>query len=156
MTLIKEGMTVLAIDPATQLGWAYGTKGPKGWSVKSGSISFHNAQWDGAGMKFLKFRKFLNTFEPDIVAYEAVEAHSSTYAAHCYGGWVAMIQMYCEMNDAQYIGIPVGTIKKFWTGNGHAKKNQMIDKAVAMGYNPKDDNEADALAILHCCDSLIG
>jgi hypothetical protein len=43
----------------------------------------------------------------------------------------------------------VGQIKKFWTGKGNATKDDMIAEARARGFDPVDDNEADALALLH-------
>ena len=46
-------------------------------------------------------------------------------------------------------GVPVGTIKKHATGKGNAGKSEMIVAAKVRGHNPVDDNEADALALLH-------
>lgn len=141
-------MRILAIDPATQLGWALKETGKK---PKYGTESFHNNQFDGAGMRYLKFRNWLEIkLGPgDVVAYEAVEQHTSTYAAHHYGGWVSQIQAVCEHYEIPYTGYPVGTIKKYWTGKGSAGKEAMIHEAQKRGYNPQDDNAADALAILH-------
>jgi len=139
-------MKILAIDPALQLGFAH----TKGKSIKHGSESFHNNKWDGAGMKFRKFRAWLDDFQNyDVIVYEAVEAHSSTYAAHCYGGWVAIIQEFCELYTIPYTGYAVGTIKKSFTGKGNAKKADMIKEARIRGHNVVDDNAADACAILH-------
>ena len=45
--------------------------------------------------------------------------------------------------------MPVGTIKKHATGKGNAGKDEMIIAAKSRGHDPKDDNEADALALLH-------
>jgi Holliday junction resolvasome RuvABC endonuclease subunit len=47
-----------------------------------------------------------------------------------------------------YQGVPVGTIKKHATGKGNANKAAMIAATKAKGFNPADDNEADAIAIL--------
>ena len=47
-----------------------------------------------------------------------------------------------------YEGVPVGTIKRFATGRGNADKAAMVAAMKARGFNPADDNEADALAIL--------
>ena len=47
-----------------------------------------------------------------------------------------------------YEGVPVGTIKRHATGKGNADKEAMIAAARARGFNPADDNEADAIAIL--------
>jgi Holliday junction resolvasome RuvABC endonuclease subunit len=44
----------------------------------------------------------------------------------------------------------VGTIKKHATGKGNAGKDQMIEAMQLRGHPVTDDNEADALALLHC------
>jgi Holliday junction resolvasome RuvABC endonuclease subunit len=44
---------------------------------------------------------------------------------------------------------PVGTIKRHVAGKGNADKAAVIAAVKALGYNPADDNEADALALLH-------
>ena len=41
-----------------------------------------------------------------------------------------------------------GTLKKALTGNGHAEKKEMIEKVTALGFKVRDDNEADATALL--------
>ena len=43
----------------------------------------------------------------------------------------------------------MGTIKKHATGKGNANKAAMIATMQALGFQPADDNEADALALLH-------
>ena len=139
-------MNVLALDPATQLGWAASLHG----KIAYGSDGFHNNKWDGAGMRFHKFAKWLEQWDDiDLIIYEAVRAHTGTTAAHMYGGWLALIQSYGERNDIPYTGVDVPTIKRFWTGSGTATKAKMINEARKRGFNPKDDNDADALAILH-------
>ncbi len=45
--------------------------------------------------------------------------------------------------------MPVGTIKKHATGKGNAGKDLVIAAMTALGHVPADDNEADALALLH-------
>jgi Holliday junction resolvasome RuvABC endonuclease subunit len=52
------------------------------------------------------------------------------------------------LRGVPYQGAPVGTIKKFLTGQGNANKQAMIDAARKLGFSPADDNEADAIAIL--------
>ena len=46
-------------------------------------------------------------------------------------------------------GQPVGTIKKHATGRGNAGKDEVIAAMRAKGHPVTDDNEADALALLH-------
>jgi Holliday junction resolvasome RuvABC endonuclease subunit len=145
-------MIVIALDLATKLGWASKRTGKK---PKYGTKDFHNTQWDSAGSRYYKFRAWLleqleqSMTEDILVAYESVEAHTSTYAGHVYGGYLAIMQELCEEKGATYVGYPVGTIKKYWTGKGTAKKDAMILEAQKRGYNPETDNDADALAILH-------
>ena len=45
--------------------------------------------------------------------------------------------------------VPVGTIKRHVTGKGNADKQAVIAAVKALGFNPADDNEADALALLN-------
>lgn len=44
--------------------------------------------------------------------------------------------------------MPVGTIKRHATAKGNAGKDAVIAAVAARGFNPKDDNEADAIALL--------
>ena len=56
---------------------------------------------------------------------------------------------WCEHHNIPYQGVPVGTIKKHATGKGNAGKDGMIASVRKRGHSPVDDNEADALALLH-------
>lgn len=69
-------------------------------------------------------------------------------AAHAYGGFMAHLTAWCEHHQIPYRGVPVGTIKKHATGKGNAGKDAVIAAVRAWGFDPADDNEADALAIL--------
>lgn len=140
---------ILALDLATHLGWAHNYDG----KIKYGTEDFTNKPWDGCGMRFLKFRVFLEKQAPDIVVYENVMSHGAggIHAQHLYGSWMGILQEHCELYDIPYDGYPVGTIKEFWTGKGNASKTQMIHEARKRGFNPKTDDEADALAVLHLC-----
>jgi hypothetical protein len=84
----------------------------------------------------------------DQLFYEQVRRHAGTDASHLYGGWLAILEVWCEQNAVAYAGVPVGTINKHATGKGNASKAMMIDAARSKGYSPTDDNEADAIAIL--------
>ena len=106
-------------------------------------------------MRFLRFRRWLKEMieneKPEVVFYEEVRRHMSTDAAHIHGGLLAIMQSECEAKEIPYQGIPVGTIKKAATGKGNADKNQMVAAATLHwpDQNIKDDNQADALWILH-------
>ena len=142
-------MITLALDLATNCGYAVGDDQKD--KPKHGTVGFVNKQFDGAGMRFLKFRLWLRDIIDqhgvEMVIYESVASHTGTIAAHIYGGWVAEMQSVCEEEKVHYTSFGVTEIKKFWTGKGNAKKDVMIAAANKRGFDPKDDNAADALAV---------
>ena len=75
--------------------------------------------------------------------------HAGTDAAHVYGGLMATLTAGPSCAACPTQGVPVGTIKRHATGKGNAPRQAMIAAARARGFSPADDNEADALAILH-------
>ena len=148
---------ILALDLGSQLGWAVST--PDG-NVYSGSVSFAPGKHGGHGGRFLAFVQFLiqtkqNHGGIDAVYYEDVKNHAGVLAAHAYGGFLAMLQTWCATNKGvRLYSFGVGQIKKAWTGKGNAKKETMIEEARRRGFVPKDDNHADALAILSMACSV--
>lgn len=137
---------LLALDLGTKMGWA--THSSSG--IQSGMQSFANDRFSGGGMRYLKFEKWLSSLPlPTQVVYEEVRRHVATDAAHVYGGFMATLTKWCESKNIPYSGVPVGTIKKSFTGNGAAKKDMMIAECVKRGFAPVDDNAADAIALLH-------
>ena len=143
-------MSILALDLGTLTGWALVDH--KG-SVTSGTVEFRQDRWQGGGMRFLRFRAWLDEIHRlsggfEQLIYEQVRRHAGTDASHLYGGWLAILEVWCEQNSIAYQGVPVGTIKKFLTGKGNANKDAMITAARQRGFSPADDNEADAIATL--------
>ena len=143
--------TILALDLGTTTGWAL--RGSDG-SVTSGSESFRPQRFEGGGMRFLRFKRWLTELKTvadgiDALHFEEVRRHVSTDAAHAYGGFLATLTAWCEHHQIPYQGVPVGTIKKHATGKGNASKDEVIAAMSARGHTLGDDNEADALALLH-------
>jgi len=138
---------ILALDLGTTTGWA--TRDRTG--IVSGTVAFKPSRYEGGGMRFLRFRKWLDEFlhlEPiDAVLFEEVRRHAGTDAAHVYGGFLGHLTAWCEEHQIPYVGVPVGSIKRAATGKGNADKAAMIAAVRALGYAPIDDNEADAIAI---------
>jgi len=142
--------TLLAIDLGTTTGWALRSADSL---ITSGTVSFRPSRYDGGGMRYLRFQNWLAEMDRlsgpiATIWYEEVRRHAGTDAAHVYGGLMATLTSWAEMRGVPYQGVPVGTIKKHATGKGNANKAAMIDAARAKGFSPKDDNEADAIAIL--------
>lgn len=144
----RKGGDCLCLDLGTQTGWARTV----GADTFSGSASFHNGRYEGGGMRFLKFRNFLEILHRQspvsVVYFEEVRNHKGVDASHIYGGFMAHLAAWCEEMGVPYAGIPVGTIKKHACGYGNAGKPEMIAAAKRRGYAPVDDNEADALCLL--------
>ncbi|MFP3022643.1 MAG: Holliday junction resolvase, partial [Wolbachia sp.] len=67
---------------------------------------------------------------------------------HCYGGFLAVLSAWCEENNIPYQGVNVKTIKRFITGKGNASKSEVIEAIREKSFSPRDDNEADALALM--------
>lgn len=146
-------IAILAIDLGTKTGWALFQKKGKVSNITSGTINFVNDRYQGGGMRYLKFQRWLNDLlsqvgKIDEIYFEEVRRHIGVDAAHVYGGFMAKLTSWCEHEKIPYQGVPVKTIKKFITGKGNANKQAVIDAVKALGYNPGDDNEADAIALL--------
>jgi Holliday junction resolvasome RuvABC endonuclease subunit len=143
--------TILALDLGTTSGWALRDRTGR---ITSGSQSFKPQRFEGGGMRYLRFGRWISEIQTSVselqfLYFEEVRRHASTDAAHAYGGFLATLTAWCEHHGVPYQGVPVGTIKKHVTGKGNASKDEMMVAMRARGYQPADDNEADALALLH-------
>lgn len=142
---------LLALDLGTMTGWALRNQHGR---IVSGTAYFRPQRFEGGGMRYLRFERWLNetrnvTGKLDAVYFEEVRRHLGVDAAHAYGGFLAHLTAWCESKSIPYEGVPVGTIKHFITGKGNANKEKVIAAVKALGHSPEDDNEADALALLH-------
>ncbi|HXG80130.1 MAG TPA: hypothetical protein VNJ31_12440 [Methyloceanibacter sp.] len=141
---------VLALDLGTTTGWAVQLAGGQ---IESGTTSFRTSRYDGGGMRYLRFRGWLDHFATGragiaAIYFEEVRRHIGTDAAHLYGGFLATLTAWCEQRAIPYQGVPVGSIKRHVTGKGNADKQAVIAAVRARGFRPADDNEADAIAVL--------
>lgn len=142
-------MARLAIDLGTTTGYAFTVASG---CVVSGTWDLRPKKYEGGGFRYVKFKSYLASLHAahpfEMVWFEAVRRHQGTDAAHIYGGLMAHLQEFCEARGIPYEGVPVQTIKKLWTGKGNANKDAMIDECLRRGFEPADDNEADAIATL--------
>ncbi|CAK9254183.1 unnamed protein product [Sphagnum jensenii] len=141
---------LLSLDLGTTTGWALA----KDQEIRSGTMCFKPNHFDSGDCKFTRFKRWLVNLKAahgdiDQIVYEAVRRHNGTIAGQTYGGFMATLQTFGDDHHIPYEGVPVGTIKKFITGNGKASKLDMITAMEQKGHQPKDDNEADALALLY-------
>jgi len=150
---------ILALDLGTKTGWAIKSQN----QITSGTIEFKPSRFEGGGMRYLRFQKWLEEINQlsrgiDQVYFEEVRRHMGVDASHAYGGFLAYLTGWCEDKNPKipYLGIPVKAIKKHITGNGNSKKEAIIEAVKKLGFNPSDDNEADALALLDLVTKQIG
>ena len=142
---------VLTLDLGTQTGWA--CRSASG-VVSSGTINFKPGRYQGGGMRYLRFNQWLTDLlavagPVEALYFEEVRRHLGVDAAHAYGGFLGHLTAICEQQGIAYAGVPVGTIKRHVTGKGNANKAKVIQAVRLLGYYPTDDNEADALALMH-------
>ena len=154
-------LVILALDLGTTTGWALrSANGP----VAHGFVSFKSQRFEGGGMRYLRFGRWLadmltlnapktgaqaNLTGIGAVYFEEVRRHLGVDAAHVYGGLLATLTAWCEHHQIPYQGVPVGTIKRHATGKGNAGKAEVVAAMKALGHPVTDNNEADALALLH-------
>jgi Holliday junction resolvasome RuvABC endonuclease subunit len=155
---------ILALDLGTTTGWALrSAQGP----IAHGFVSFKSQRFEGGGMRYLRFRRWLDDLREtvcrtgtspgiDALYFEEVRRHLGVDAAHVYGGLLATLTAWCEYHQIPYQGVPVGTIKRHATGKGNASKAEVIAAIRSLGHPVTDDNEADALALLHCALAQAG
>lgn len=150
----------LALDLGTTTGWAVCASGRPPTAAPCSDGHLYSGRWllkptrfESHAFRFIKLRDHLSAlrlvFPFQRVYYEEVRRHLGTDAAHAYGGYLATLQSWCEVNDVEYSGVGVGVIKKYWTGRGNADKAAMMLECARRGIEVRDDNEADAVALLH-------
>lgn len=143
-------MTILSLDLGTQTGWAI--KKPDS-DIISGTVCLCHEEERDRDIRYLCFRDWLNNLiikYPDItqVYYEIVRRHLGILSAHVYGGYRGIMLAWAYDHNIKCMCYSPATIKKYITGKGNASKQQVIDAIKERGYDPCDDNEADALAIM--------
>ncbi len=141
---------ILALDLGTTTGWAL--RNLRG-RILSGTVDFKPHRFEGGGMRYLRFERWLDETlrlagDVEAVYFEEVRRHIGVDAAHAYGGFLAGLTAWCEEYAIAYQGVAVGTIKRFVAGKGNADKAAVIAAVRERGFTPADDNEADAIAIL--------
>ena len=138
-------MKVLAIDPASLLGWAISRTLYGVWNLKT-------RKDESIGMKLIRLRAKLNELnlveKIDVVVYERPGGRHTNPIIH-QAKLIGIIEEWCEENKIIYKAYSSKEIKKYATGNGNASKEKMIQAASEkLGYCGNDDNEADALWLL--------
>ena len=141
---------MLALDLGTTTGWACLDADGE---IHSGVWKLQPTRFDSPGTRYSNLCRKLTEaharFSFGQVYYEAIMFSGTTIATQVWGGLMAHLMTWCDERGVEYTGVPVGKIKKFWTGKGNANKTAMMLECERRGFVPIDDNHADALALLH-------
>jgi len=86
---------------------------------------------------------------PGVVCFESPILPSTTALATTrkLHGLAGMLELVCRRLNVECAEVQPTTVKKVLTGRGNAKKPEMIAAARALGFDPKVEDEADALGV---------
>lgn len=145
---------IMAIDPGGACGWAFSDGQHGTWNIKQ------------APDLFRKLDEFNKVFP--ILALGVEQAMGGAFgkrkgtgggqgnfqAAKKLAEYTAAVKMFGSLNNIPVYECNIKTVKKQWTNNGNASKEQMMTACERLlGYAPSTYDEADALAILNLIDS---
>lgn len=160
---------LLALDLGTKTGWALRDAAGR---ITSGTQDFALRRGDSPGMRYLRFETWLQdllaaTAPPGcrasrelcpcpgphlgLVGYEAPH-HRGGAATEIALGFATRAQAWCATVGIEHTAVHSATLKKFTTGKGSAGKAAMAMAARRNGLlfnDAADDNEVDALCLLH-------
>jgi len=151
-------LRILALDMASNTGYCVIDSGKV---LASGTMNFTKKRGESNGILFLKFRSWLSgaahSWGPyTVVTYERAHFQGGAATEICVG-LQTHAQCYAAESGADVATYHTGTIKKFLTGGGKAsKEDMMLAITLRTGIVPKDDNEADAIAIALLAWSELG
>lgn len=137
-------MNILALDIATNTGWKTQTA--------SGTWSLKPNRGESEGMRVVRFKakvKELIVLEGiTLVSYERPAGmHKASIMVA--SEMVGVLKDLCITLGVDLACYSATEIKKHATGKGNANKDAMIKAAELLGFNPKDDNEADAIHLFN-------
>lgn len=149
--MAKSG--ILALDLATRIGWAYvPTVGDEPRSgVKQLPVGAR-----GIGHFLDEAEQWVvsvcEVMGPETVVFEAPfvgpAGRANLDTARKLLGLACIAELVCFRKGITVYEQHNATVKKWFAGHGRADKAAMIAACRKHGWNPSDDNEADALALL--------
>jgi len=150
---VKSAYKPLALDVATNCGWAIS-------KTVFGCWTLNIKRDESSGMRMVRFKaKLMEVIESErinLVTFErsAGQNQSSVITQSELHG---VLKLLLEELGIEYRAYSASEIKKFATGKGNANKAAMVLAAQNnYGYQGVNDNEADALHILHLTKHDLG
>ena len=142
---------ILALDIATSCGWAH-------WSAQEGLSYGTLLVQSGGRSRARRIRQFFHLMDPLVcrtapiqVVIEKAHIGPDRYAVpFTLFGLQAVAMAVCQWSDKVRIAhVTPQEHKQHFTGYGSAKKDQTIWRCQQYGWPVANDDEADAISILH-------
>lgn len=138
----KPKFNILAIDPATMLGWALDYE-------NYGTFDLSDNGKESRGFKWLRFEIWLEDMikKNDIkaIAYEMSVTQNAGATIH-HSKINGILEKVCASRGVPCVEFSPSELKKFATDKGNCGKALVVEFAQKLlNYEGKDDNESDAL-----------
>lgn len=138
-------MKILALDLATKTGWAHS-------DGASGVQNFQPRRGDSPGMRFLNLRAWLSRMYGiasfGLIVYEQPH-HRGGRSTEVLVGMATTVQAWAAEHEVETTVRHSSEIKRHALGKGRGSKLAMVLMAEKkFGFEPFDDNHADALWLL--------
>jgi len=158
---------ILALDLATSLGWARADEAALDRWCKLGGltpgcgpvvgVTYGTVRLGGNCLAarlnhfYRWYARVLSSDQVSRVYYEMAlpaRQQSSIQAAKVALGLAGIVQAVAWDHSIGCTDVPIATIKKSFTGDGRARKHQMVEAARHRGWEPDSEDAADALGLL--------
>lgn len=141
----------LSLDLGSTFGWAIGKNGV---ITKSGEVALTSPSAH-PGHRLLKWQEWLtNHKDVNEILFEDVPGFQSGAAAKVHGALLGLLQVFCLIHGIRMCCLKPQQIKMDFTGKKMAKKEEMCEVALNLGWKHgrrgtrDNNNECDAIALL--------
>jgi hypothetical protein len=152
---------ILCMDLATITGWATEIEG----SRRTGFINFAPHQGEGPGWRYIRFNVWLYGWKPQeaqasksinlVVTERAIPNMKQRAATEIAFGLSTRVEEFCARHYLRLETVHNATLKKYFTGDGRAEKEDMLEAAHKIDPKIEDHNEADAVLLLAYAKQVI-
>jgi Holliday junction resolvasome RuvABC endonuclease subunit len=144
-------LRLITLDLATSTGY---TDGDAGGEFLFGTFTIPARERENLGGKAIDFERWLVRFfeqgQPvKLVVFEQpiLPAKSDIRVVRLLHGLAFLVELECWRHRVECVEQNLMPVKKFWTGDGWASKDKMIEAAQQRGLAPANSHEADAIAL---------
>lgn len=127
---------LLALMLGQQTGWAVHERNG---NIRPGVNAFRSTPYEGEGMKFLRFRYWLDEMSKksggfDAVIFADIQLHASMQSAVIYGGFLGQLTAWCEWRQIPSIGTSMSDVHKFVTKGDSIDQQGLLEAMQRKGF----------------------